>query len=180
MTDVVAWFIIVACGAAIFAHHLHVETVKDAALALGPLAGKYAGALFAFGLINASLFSASILPLATSYYVCEALGFESGINRTIRQAPVFYGLYGTLIVGACVVVLLPNAPLLRILVLSQVANGVLLPLILLFMLLLVNSKRLMGKYTNSRAFNAIAWVTVVVMIALTLALMITQIFPVGS
>ncbi len=180
MTDVVAWFIIVACGATIFAHHLHVETVKDAALALGPLAGKYAGALFAFGLINASLFSASILPLATSYYVCEALGFESGINRTIRQAPVFYGLYGTLIVGACVVVLLPNAPLLRILVLSQVANGVLLPLILLFMLLLVNSKRLMGKYTNSRAFNAIAWVTVVVMIALTLALMITQIFPVGS
>jgi Mn2+/Fe2+ NRAMP family transporter len=180
MTDVVAWFIIVACGATIFAHHLHVETVKDAALALGPLAGKYAGALFAFGLINASLFSASILPLATSYYVCEALGFESGINRTIRQAPVFYGLYGTLIVGACVVVLLPNAPLLRILVLSQVANGVLLPLILLFMLLLVNSKRLMGKYTNSRAFNAIAWVTVVVMIVLTLALMITQIFPVGS
>src|SRR6266513_2305942 len=161
-------------------HDLPVETVKDAALALGPLAGKYAGALFAFGLINASLFSASILPLATSYYVCEALGFESGINRTIRQAPVFYGLYGTLIVGACVVVLLPNAPLLRILVLSQVANGVLLPLILLFMLLLVNSKRLMGKYTNSRACNAIAWVTVVVMIALTLALMITQIFPVGS
>ena len=180
MTDVVAWFIIVACGATIFAHHFHVETVKDAALALGPLAGKYAGALFAFGLINASLFSASILPLATSYYVCEALGFESGINRTIRQAPVFYALYGTLIVGACVIVLLPNAPLLRILVLSQVANGVLLPFILIFMLLLVNSKRLMGKYTNSRAFNAIAWATVVVMIVLTLALMITQIFPVGS
>ena len=180
MTDVVAWFIIVACGATIFAHHLHVETVKDAALAFGPLTTKYAGALFAFGLINASLFSASILPLATSYYVCEALGFESGINRTIRQAPVFYTLYGTLIVGACVVVLLPNAPLLQILLLSQVANGVLLPFILIFMLLLVNSKRLMGKYTNSRAFNAIAWVTVVVMIALTLALMITQIFPVGS
>ena len=180
MTDVVAWFIIVACGATIFAHHIHVETVKDAALALGPLAGKYAGALFAFGLINASLFSASILPLATSYYVCEALGFESGINRTIRQAPVFYGLYGTLIVGACIVVLLPNAPLLRILFLSQVANGVLLPFILIFMLLLVNSKRLMGKYTNSRAFNAIAWVTVVVMIVLTLALVITQIFPVRS
>ena len=180
MTDVVAWFIIVACGATIFAHHLHVETVKDAALALGPLAGKYAGALFAFGLINASLFSASILPLATSYYVCEALGFESGINRTIRQAPVFYALYGTLIVGACVVVLLPNAPLLRILVLSQVANGVLLPFILIFMLLLVNSKRLMGKYTNSRMFNAIAWVTVVVMIVLTLALVVTQIFPVGG
>jgi Mn2+/Fe2+ NRAMP family transporter len=179
MTDVVAWFIIVACGATIFAHHLHVETVKDAALALGPLAGRHAEALFAFGLINASLFSASVLPLATSYYVCEALGFEAGVNRTVRQAPVFYGLYATLIVGACVIVLLPRAPLLQILFLSQVANGVLLPFILIFMLLLVNSKRLMGAYTNSRVFNLIAWVTVVVMIILTLALVVTQVFHIG-
>ena len=180
MTDVVAWFIIVACGATIFAHHLHVETVKDAALALFPLAGRYAGALFALGLINASLFSASVLPLATSYYVCEALGFQSGVDRTIRQAPVFYGLYIALIVGACAVVLLPGAPLLQILFLSQVANGVLLPFILIFMLLLVNRKRLMGAYTNSRTFNAIAWVTVVVMIVLTLALVVTQVFHVGG
>ncbi len=180
MTDVVAWFIIVACGATIFAHHLHVETVKDAALALFPLAGRYAGALFAFGLINASLFSASVLPLATSYYVCEALGFQSGVDRTIRQAPVFYGLYIALIVGACIVVLLPGAPLLQILFLSQVANGILLPFILIFMLLLVNRKRLMGAYTNSRTFNVIAWVTVVVMIVLTLALVVTQIFHVGG
>src|SRR5205807_10272459 len=112
--------------------------------------------------------------------VCVDLGFQSGIKLTIRKAPGFYGLYGTLILGACAVVLPPNAPLLRILVLSQVANGVLLPFILIFMHRLVNSKRLMGKYTNSRAFNAIAWVTVVVMIVLTLALVITQIFPVGS
>jgi len=180
MTDVVAWFIIVACGATIFAHHLHVETVKDAALALFPLAGHYAGAVFAFGLINASLFSASVLPLATSYYVCEALGFESGVDRTIRQAPVFYGLYIALIVGACAVVLLPGAPLLQILFLSQVANGILLPFILIFMLLLVNRKRLMGAYTNSRTFNAIAWVTVIVMIVLTLALVVTQVFHVGG
>ncbi len=180
MTDVVAWFIIVACGATIFAHHLHVETVKDAALALFPLAGRYAGALFALGLINASLFSASVLPLATSYYVCEALGFQSGVDRTIRQAPVFYGLYIALIVGACAVVLLPGAPLLQILFLSQVANGVLLPFILIFMLLLVNRKRLMGAYTNSRTFNVIAWVTVVVMIVLTLALVVTQVFHVGG
>ncbi len=180
MTDVVAWFIIVACGATIFAHHLHVETVKDAALALFPLAGAYAGALFALGLINASLFSASVLPLATSYYVCEALGFQSGVDRTIRQAPVFYGLYIALIVGACAVVLLPGAPLLQILFLSQVANGVLLPFILVFMLLLVNRKRLMGAYTNSRTFNVIAWVTVVVMIVLTLALVVTQVFHVGG
>ncbi len=180
MTDVVAWFIIVACGATIFAHHLHVETVKDAALALFPLAGRYAGALFALGLINASIFSASVLPLATSYYVCEALGFQSGVDRTIRQAPVFYGLYIALIVGACAVVLLPGAPLLQILFLSQVANGVLLPFILIFMLLLVNRKRLMGAYTNSRTFNAIAWVTVIVMIVLTLALVVTQVFHVGG
>jgi NRAMP (natural resistance-associated macrophage protein)-like metal ion transporter len=180
MTDVVAWFIIVACGATIFAHHLHVETVKDAALALFPLAGQYAGALFALGLINASLFSASVLPLATSYYVCEALGFQSGVDRTIRQAPVFYGLYIAIIVGACAVVLLPGAPLLQILFLSQVANGILLPFILIFMLLLINHKRLMGAFTNSRTFNAIAWVTVIVMIVLTLALVVTQVFHVGG
>ena len=180
MTDVVAWFIIVACGATIFAHHIHVETAKDAALALAPLAGRYATALFALGLINASLFSASVLPLATSHYVCEALGFEAGVDRTARQAPVFYGLYIALIVGACIIVLLPNAPLLQILFLSQVANGILLPFILVFMLLLVNQKRLMGAYTNSVPFNVIAWVTTVAMIILTLALVVTQIFPFGG
>ncbi len=180
MTDVVAWFIIVACGATIFVHHLHIETAKDAALALGPLAGAYAAGLFAFGLINASLFSASVLPLATSYYVCEALGFEAGINRSIREAPVFYGLYLALIVGACAVVLLPGAPLLQIMFLSQVANGVLLPFILIFMLLLINSRELMGAYRNSRTFNSIAWVTVVIMIVLTLAMVATLIFPAGG
>ena len=180
MTDVVAWFIIVACGATIFAHHVHIETAKDAALALAPLAGRYAAALFALGLINASIFSASVLPLATSHYVCEALGFEAGIDRTARQAPVFYGLYIALIVGACIVVLLPNAPLLQILFLSQVANGILLPFVLIFMLLLVNQKRLMGAHTNSVPFNAIAWATTVAMIILTLALVATQILPFGG
>ncbi len=180
MTDVVAWFIIVACGATIFAHHIHVETVQDAALALRPLAGVYASALFALGLINASLFSASVLPLATSHYVCEALGYEAGIDRSIRQAPVFYGLYIGLIVIACAVVLLPRAPLLQILFLSQVANGILLPFILVFMLLLVNQKKLMGAYTNSRTFNIIAWTATIVMIALTLALVVSQFLPGGG
>ncbi len=180
MTDVVAWFIIVSCGATIFVHHLHIETAKDAALALRPLAGQYATALFGLGLINASLFSASVLPLATAHYVCEALGFEAGVDRTVRQAPIFYGLYITLIAGACVIVLLPRAPLLSILFLSQVANGVLLPFILVFMLLLVNNKRLMGTYVNSRIFNVIAWVSVVVMIVLTLALVVTQFAPIGG
>jgi len=180
MTDVVAWFIIVACGATIFAHHVHVESAKDAALALSPLAGQYAAALFALGLINASLFSASILPLATAHYVCEALGFEAGVDRTVRQAPIFYGLYVALIVGACAIVLLPRAPLLQIIFLSQVANGVLLPFVLVFMLLLVNQKKIMGAYTNSRVFNAIAWITVIVMIVLTLAMIATQVFPAVS
>ncbi|HEX4836333.1 MAG TPA: Nramp family divalent metal transporter [bacterium] len=180
MTDVVAWFIIVACGATIFAHHLHIETAKDAALALRPLAGKYAADLFGLGLINASLFSASVLPLATAHYVCEALGFEAGVDRTLRRAPVFYGLYFALIAGACAVVLLPGAPLLMIMFLSQVANGVLLPFILIFMLLLANRKRLMGAYVNSRAFNVIAWVSVGVLILLTLAMVITLVFPMGG
>jgi len=180
MTDVVAWFIIVACGATIFAHHIRVQTVQDAAQALRPLAGTYAAALFALGLINASLFSASVLPLATSHYVCEALGYEAGVDRTLRQAPVFYGLYIALIVIACVVVLLPRAPLLKILFLSQVANGILLPFILIFMLLLVNQKKLMGAYTNSRTFNVIAWVTTVVMIVLTLALVVSQFLGSGG
>jgi Mn2+/Fe2+ NRAMP family transporter len=180
MTDVVAWFIIVACGATIFAHHLHIDTAADAALALRPLAGQYAAALFALGLINASLMSASILPLATSHYVCEVLGFEAGVDRTIRQAPVFYGLYIALIVGACAIVLVPRAPLLQIMFLSQVANGILLPFILVFMLLLVNNRRLMGVYTNSRVFNTIAWITVVVMIMLSLALLVTQVMPGGG
>jgi Mn2+/Fe2+ NRAMP family transporter len=180
MTDVVAWFIIVACGATIFAHHLHIDTAADAALALRPLAGQYAAALFALGLINASLMSASILPLATSHYVCEVLGFEAGVDRTIRQAPVFYGLYIALIVGACAIVLVPRAPLLQIMFLSQVANGILLPFILVFMLLLVNNRRLMGVYTNSRVFNTVAWITVVVMIMLSLALLVTQVMPGGG
>jgi Mn2+/Fe2+ NRAMP family transporter len=180
MTDIVAWFIIVACGSTIFARHIHVETAKDAALALQPLAGRYAAALFGLGLINASLFSASVLPLATSHYVCEALGFEAGVDRTPRQAPVFYGLYVALIVGACVIVLLPGAPLLQILFLSQVANGVLLPFILVFMLLLINRRRLMGAYTNSAPLNVIAWLATIAMIILTLVLVVTQIFPFGG
>jgi Mn2+/Fe2+ NRAMP family transporter len=177
MTDLVAWFIIVACGATIFAHHLHVETARDAAIALRPLAGPYAATLFALGLINASLFSACVLPLATSHYVCEALGFEAGLDRSLPEAPVFYGLYIALIVGACVFVLLPGAPLLQIMFLSQVANGILLPFILVFMLILANRKKLMGPYVNTQVMNAIAWVTVVVMIALTLAMVVTSAVP---
>ena len=142
------------------------------------LAGQAASALFAFGLCNASLFSACILPLATAYYVCEGLGLESGINKSFHEAPAFYWLYTTLIgLGALAVILLSEAKQIPIILLSQVANGIMLPFVLIFMLRLINRADLMGKYVNSRAFNVIAWVTCVVMIALSLLLVVSALFP---
>jgi len=171
-TDVVAWFIIVACAATLYAHgYRNVQDAKDAAQALRPLAGDYAYILFAAGLFNASLFAASILPLSTAYTVCEGLGFESGVGMKFGEAPVFYWLYTALIVAGGAVILVPNLPLVKITILSQVVNGVVLPFVLIFMLLLVNKKELMGEYVNSRLFNAVAWGTTVLVIILTLALM---------
>lgn len=170
MTDVVAFFIIVACAATIYVSgNREIRDAGDAALALGPLAGHAASALFAFGLCNASLFSASILPLATAYYVCEGLGLEAGVNKRFSEAPAFYWLYTFIIaVGALAVMVLSEEKQVPIILLSQVANGVMLPFVLIFMLRLVNREDLMGKYRNSDTFNIIAWVTCVVMIALTL------------
>jgi Mn2+/Fe2+ NRAMP family transporter len=169
-TDVVAWFIIVACAATLYAHgYRNVQDAKDAAQALRPLAGDYAYILFSMGLFNASLFAASILPLSTAYTVCEGLGFESGVGLRFGEAPVFYWLYTILIAAGAGVILIPNLPLVKITILSQVVNGAVLPFVLIFMLLLVNSKDLMGEYVNSRAFNVIAWATMVVMIGLTVA-----------
>jgi len=168
-TDVVAWFIIVACAATLYAHgYRNVADAKDAAQALRPLAGDYAYILFAMGLFNASLFAASILPLSTAYTVCEGLGFESGVGQKFGDAPVFYWLYTVLIAVGAGVILTPNLPLVKISVLSQVVNGVVLPFVLIFMLLLINNKELMGDYVNSRFFNVVAWATTVMMIALTL------------
>jgi Mn2+/Fe2+ NRAMP family transporter len=184
-TDIIAFFIIVASAATIFAHNAHAGAhgqivVNDAgtlALALGPLAGKYASLLFAIGLLNAAIFTASILPLSTAYYVCEAFGFASGVDRRFREAPIFYGLYGTLIGIGAIVVLIPGAPLLGIIFWSQVLNGALLPVVLLLMLLLINNRELMGAYTNSLLFNIIAWATVIVVGGLTLISTIQLIFP---
>jgi Mn2+/Fe2+ NRAMP family transporter len=167
VTDVVAFFIVLACGATIFKAGGRIETAGDAAMALKPLAGRWASALFAFGLFNASLFAASVLPLSTSYYVCEAFGWESGIDRRREDAPQFYFLYETMIVLGAGLVLLPGVPLLRIMLLSQTANGVLLPFILIFMLLLAGDERLMGRYRNGRALSAFAWATAAVLILLT-------------
>jgi NRAMP (natural resistance-associated macrophage protein)-like metal ion transporter len=175
-TDIVAFFIVVASGATIFVHNAHlapgahplnVENAGDVAVALQPLAGKYASLLFALGLLNAAIFTASILPLSTAYYVCEAFGFESGVENTFRQAPVFYGLYAALIAIGAGFVLIPNAPLIGVIFYSQVLNGVLLPLVLVLMLLLINRPRLMGRYVNNLIFNVIAWGTVIVVGVLT-------------
>jgi NRAMP (natural resistance-associated macrophage protein)-like metal ion transporter len=171
-TDVVAWFIIVACAATLYVHgHRDVRDAADAAAALKPLAGKYAYILFAVGLFNASLFAASILPLSTAYTVCEGLGFESGVGKGFGDAPVFYWLYTVLIAAGAGVILTPNIPLVKISVLSQVVNGCVLPFVLIFMLLLINKKELMGEYVNSRLFNVIAWGSTIIMIALTGALL---------
>jgi len=169
-TDVVAWFIIVACAATLFVHGYHkIDDAKDAAQALRPLAGDYAYILFALGLFNASLFAASILPLSTAYTVCEGLGFESGVGKKFGEAPVFYWLYTILIAAGAGVILIPNLPLVKISILSQMVNGIAVPPVLIFMLLLVNKKDLMGQYVNSKTYNAIAWVTTVVMTVLSLA-----------
>ena len=169
-TDIVAWFIIVACASTLYVHGYHnISDAKDAAQALHPLAGDYAYILFAMGLFNASLFAASILPLSTAYAVCEGLGFESGVGKRFGEAPVFYWLYTILIVAGAGVILLPNIPLVKISILSQVVNGIVLPFVLVFMLLLVNKKELMGEYVSSRLYNVVAWATTVIMVGLTLA-----------
>jgi Mn2+/Fe2+ NRAMP family transporter len=177
VTDVVAFSIIVACGATLFAAGVRISDAKDAALALSPLAGKYASILFAVGLANASLFAASILPLATAYSVCEGMGWESGIDKDFRTAPHFFWLYTGLIVVGALLVLVPNAPLILVMFFSQVANGILLPFVLIFMLKLVNDRMLMGDYVNSKTLNGIAWATTVIMIALTVLLVVLTLFP---
>jgi Mn2+/Fe2+ NRAMP family transporter len=179
ITDVVAFFIIIACAATIYeSGPRQIQNAADAALALEPLAGRAATALFAFGLCNASLLSACILPLATAYCVCEGLGFESGINKRPHEAPTFYALYTGLIVsGALAVLILKESMQIPIILLSQVANGILLPFVLIFMLRLCNREDLMGSHRNTRAFNLIAWSTCVGMIVLTLLLLISTFLP---
>lgn len=181
MTDIVAFFIIAACAATIYVSgHHDLTDAGQAALALRPLAGRAAEALFAFGLCNASLFSASILPLATAYYVCEGLGLEAGIDKKPREAPAFYTLYtGLIAVGAIAVMALSEQKQVPVILLSQVVNGILLPFVLIFMLRLANRKDLMGDHRNSRAFNVIAWTTCVVMIVLTLFLVVSPFLPKG-
>ena len=174
--NVVAFFIIMLCAVTLFQHGLKIDTAKDAALALVPIAGVYCSWLFAFGLLNASLFAASILPLSTAYTICEAFGWESSLNTKFVEAPQFYGLYSLMIFLGAGFILLPNVPLIAIMYYSQVINGILLPFILIFMLLLINDKRIMGNYVNGRLMNIVSWATVVILNVLSVAMVVSAFF----
>lgn len=171
LTDFVAFFIVIATAATLHVRGIHIESAADAAIALAPVAGKYAEYLFATGLLGASLLAASVLPLSTAYAVCEAFGWETGISKGWDEAPMFMGIYTAIIAIGAAVVLIPNLPLFFVLLLSQDINGILLPVILIFMLILVNDRRIMGKYVNGPVYNFISWGTALVLIALTLVLL---------
>jgi len=167
-TVVVAFFIIVACASTMHPQGILINEAKDAALALKPLAGNLASVVFALGLFIASIFSATILPLATAFYVCEAFGFEAGIDKKWKEAPEFYILYTGILIISMIIILIPNAPLIKIIILTQVLNGMLLPVVLVSMMLIVNKKKVMGEYTNKFANNAVGWSAVIVLIVLTI------------
>ena len=166
-----------SCATTLYANSIPVETAKDAALALAPLAGKYASMLFSFGLLGASMLAAFILPLSTAYAVCEAFGFEHGISQTYEEAPVFFGLYTALIVIGAGLVMLPGISLYQIMLTSQVVNGVLLPPILIFMVLIARNRNIMGKYANPSWYNFISWAFTVILITLTIMLLVATLAP---
>jgi Mn2+/Fe2+ NRAMP family transporter len=170
---VVALFIVIACSGTLFRGGIRIETAKDAALALKPLAGEHCSALFAFGLLNASFVSAMILPIAAAYSVCEGLGWEAGVDKRLKDAPQFYFLFTILILIGAGIVMVPGISLIKIMLFSQVANSIFLPFVLVFILILVNDRHLMGEHKNSRFFNIISWATVAVLLALTAGLMAT-------
>jgi len=174
LTDVIAFFIIVACAATLYPAGIQIHEASEAARALEPLAGHYASLLFGLSLANASLLGAIIVPLATAYYICEAMGWERGVNKSFTEAPQFMWIYTMMIVISSVIILIPGAPLVYLMVFSSVVNGILLPFVLVFALSLVNDKRIMGEYTNPRMYNYIAWTTVGVIIALTAGVIISS------
>lgn len=179
ITDIISFFIIVTCGTLLFPHGIRINEASEAALALKPLAGDYASLIFALSLANASLLGAIIVPLATAYYICEAMGWEAGINKTFKDAPQFMWIYTLIIAFAAMVILIPGAPLVSLMVLSSVVNGLLLPFVLVYAILLINNKKLMGEYTNPISYNYISWGTVIVIICLTAFLIAATIIPLG-
>ena len=178
MMGVVAYFIIVACGATLFPAGIKIDSAEEAALSLKPLAGKYAYILFAVGLANASLFSACILPLVTTYYICEAMGWESGVGKSFKEAPQFSFLFTSILVVAVAIVLIPNLPLIKVMWFSQIINCLLLPVILIFMLQLINNKELMGEYKNSLWINVVSYISTLILIVLSVVLLYNTIIGV--
>jgi len=172
-TITVAFFIIVACASTLNVSGTKINNASDAAAALAPVAGAFASQVFAFGLFVASIFAAVILPVAVSFYICEAFGFEAGLNKKWKEAPQFYWLYTIIIAISSGIILLPNAPLIGISLWSQRINGIILPIILLCMVLIINKKKVMGEYVNKLASNIVAWVTIVILFALSIILVVS-------
>lgn len=174
ITNFISFFIIVACAATLFMHNIPINDAKDAAIALQPLAGQFAGILFGFGLLNASLFGAALVPVATAYVVTEAFGFESGLNHSFSDAPEFYGLFSFLLIIGALLVLVPFVPLLTILFWTQAINAVLLLPILIFVYILSNDKRLLNGYKNGKIINTIIVITFVLIAVSSIAYFISQ------
>ncbi len=179
ITDIVSFFIIVTCATTLFPLGIRIHEASEAALALRPLAGDYAFLIFAICLANASLLGAIIVPLATSYYICEAMGWERGVNKTFVEAPQFMSIYTFMIFSAVVVILIPNAPLVFLMVLSSIMNGILLPFVLIYALSLVNNRYIMGEYVNPKMYNIIAWATIVSIIVLGILFLVATLLPGG-
>ncbi|HMK42964.1 MAG TPA: Nramp family divalent metal transporter [Dissulfurispiraceae bacterium] len=178
ITDIISFFIIVTCATVLFPNGIRVNEASEAALALKPFAGDYAALVFSVALANASILGAIIVPLATAYYICEAMGWEAGVNKSFKEAPQFMGIYTMLIVASALVVMIPGAPLVNLMVLSAVVNGLMLPFVLVFIIKLINNSKIMGEYTNTKAYNYISWATVVVVAALTVLFVFATVFPV--
>jgi NRAMP (natural resistance-associated macrophage protein)-like metal ion transporter len=173
----IAFFIVVSTATTLYGHGVQIQSAADAARALEPLAGRYAGLLFAVGLFGASMLAAGVLPLATAYSISEALGFEKGVSRSFREAPIFIGIFTFLVAVGALIAVIPGLPLIRVLLVTQVLNGLLLPVLLFAILRLVNDRELMGEYRNGTLYNIAAWLTAIVVSALSLLLLVTTIFP---
>lgn len=177
--NLIACAIIITTGTILHPAGIEIAGAEDAARALAPLAGPYAEMLFSVGLLSASLLAAAVLPLTSAYAVCEAFGWESGLDRGWSEAPVFNGLYTFVIVSSAAIILIPGLNLIAIMLVSQVVNGILLPFLLIFMMIIINDRRIMGRHVNSRLNNALAWATIAVVIALTATLMIMTLLNIG-
>jgi Mn2+/Fe2+ NRAMP family transporter len=175
ITNIIAFFIIVTCATTLFPNGIGIHDAREAALALRPFAGQYASILFAVSLANAAILGAIVVPLATAYYICEAMGWEAGVNKSFKEAPQFMWIYTALIVISALVVLIPDSPLILMMILASFLNGILLPFVLIFALSLVNNRRIMGEYTNSKSYNYVSWGTIVVLVTLTTTLLVMSV-----